>query len=80
MFRRISSTSRNIRIVSRTGCTRLDVVESGPANEYVSFWFAHGVGLVQYTKKAYGGIVLTWTLQHAKVKSLSGIVYEIGKN
>ncbi|MBI2900498.1 MAG: hypothetical protein HYY17_09950 [Planctomycetes bacterium] len=63
-----------------TGCYRLDVAENGAMDAgYGSFWFAPGVGLVQYTTIWIGG-QHTYRLHHAKIKGSDGKTYGFGQN
>ncbi len=62
-----------------TGCYRLDAMQSfGTNSGYSSFWFARGIGLVQYGKVTLGGTKL-YRLHSARVQSWNGKFYSIGQ-
>lgn len=62
-----------------TGCYRLDSVGSYIADAgYGSFWFAPGIGLVQYSEIWIGGEKL-YKLRSAKIKGSDGATYLIGQ-
>jgi len=62
-----------------TGCYRLDAKNNAMDAGYSSFWFAPGVGLVQYGKVWIGGVQL-YRLHRAKVRGSDGKVYAFGQN
>ena len=61
------------------GCYRLDATESdGAPLGFSSFWFARGVGLVQYSKLAPGGNKV-FRLREATLKGTDGKTYTLGR-
>jgi len=62
-----------------TGCYRIDVVISTIADGgYMAFWFAPGVGLVQYKRLWIGGPKL-YKLESAKIQGSDNQQYGIGR-
>lgn len=83
LFHKLKVGAKNETVVTPagtfTGCYRLDALENVGADiGYGSFWFAKGVGLVQYGKIKFWGEDL-YQLTSAKIKGSDGKVYTIGQ-
>ncbi len=79
---KVTATNETVKTPAGTfeKCYRVDVVESPIADAgYNTYWFAKGVGLVQYKKGWWGGSN-THSLHHAKVKGSDGKVYKVGQH
>jgi hypothetical protein len=63
----------------RFPCYRLDVVETNSASApYGSFWFARGIGLVQFTARVNGAWQV-FRLEKATIRGIDGVPYDIGQ-
>lgn len=83
LFHKLKVGAKNATVVTPagtfTGCYRLDALENVGADiGYTSFWFAKGVGLVQYGKIKFWGESL-YQLSSAKIKGSDGKFYTIGQ-
>jgi len=85
MWVEVGSTNETVVTPAGTflNCYRLDVVYpffSSVGHGYNSFFFAPGVGLVQYVAfSASDDEDTTYRLHHAKIRALDGKVYRIGQ-
>lgn len=63
-----------------TGCYVIEVEESisGADTSFGKFWFAPGVGLIQYSILPEGGPTVTYSLQYATIRGLDKKMYTIG--
>lgn len=75
---RVGSTNATVttRAGKFLGCYRLDGVGSTTA-QFGSFWFAPGVGLVQYTRRHGTNPLQTLSLRDAKIRNTDGILYTV---
>lgn len=66
----------------RFSCTRVDMAEPGSGGYEVinskSFWFAPGVGLVQYSLEHWDTTIVTYALHHAVIRGSDKKTYTIG--